>query len=235
MPGGKFPAAHQLKHLRLQIEQTERVGDVRAALADGFGNFFLCQIVGFCHRVQAFGFFNRIEVLALHVLDDREEHILPVGQFPDDAGHLFQTGRSGRSVAALPCDDLVPLAGRPDDDRLDDAVLFDRGGHVVQFLFIECLAGLCGVRFDLVDPDGFNASGRFCGIAFHSRFNIREEGIQTFSQSGVPFLSRHPIPPPGSGIHPRIHCMLPRRGSADHTGRSAYQNSVPRQAGRSAE
>src|SRR3546814_9138524 len=57
--------------------------------------------------VQRFGFFQRVEIGALDVLDQRHRHrALFVERF-DDGRHAFQTGLLGRAPAPFARDDLV--------------------------------------------------------------------------------------------------------------------------------
>ena len=59
-------------HLRRQLRQPHHVGDVAAALADFLGDVFLAAFEFVGERVIALRLFHRIEVFALHVLDDHD-------------------------------------------------------------------------------------------------------------------------------------------------------------------
>jgi hypothetical protein len=58
-------------------------------------------------------FLQRVEILALDVLDERHRHRGLVGHDADDGGHVVQAGHLRRPPAALAGDDLVTqrLAG----------------------------------------------------------------------------------------------------------------------------
>ena len=71
-------------------------------------------------------FFERPQVLALNVLDERNLDNLGVVDFPDHDRELPKPDAHGRLVAALTGDDLIPAAALPDNQRLDDALLGDR-------------------------------------------------------------------------------------------------------------
>ena len=65
--------------------------------------------------MQRLGLFERRQVLALKVLDQRQLHDLGVVDFADDDRHLAQADLHGGVVAALAGDDLVAAQPLPDD------------------------------------------------------------------------------------------------------------------------
>ena len=92
--GGEAPVdEHRLDRIG-QREQSQRIGDRRAALAEAPRQIFLREAVLIDQARKAGGFFDRIEVLALQVLDDRDfERIAVVG---------FAHDRRNRRLAAAP-------------------------------------------------------------------------------------------------------------------------------------
>ena len=105
-------------------------------------------------RFVALGFFDGVKVFALEVFDERELGHLAVIRLDDDGGHFGKTGDARGAPAALARDDLI-VAGRKaaDRQRLDNAVLADGIGQILQSLFIEVAARLIGVGFDLRDGE----------------------------------------------------------------------------------
>ena len=70
------------------------------------------------------------------------------------AGIVVETGEPRRAPAALAGDQLVPVRSeRADEDRLEDAVLADRRGQLVERRLVEGEPRLLGVRLDAVDGD----------------------------------------------------------------------------------
>ena len=70
------------------------------------------------------------------------------------AGIVASPGLAGRAPAALAGDELVAvLAERPDEDRLEDAVLADRRRQLVERLLVEDHPRLVRVRLDPIDGD----------------------------------------------------------------------------------
>ena len=80
------------------------------------------------------------------------------------AGIVCEPGQARRAPAAFAGDDLVRVrAERPDEDRLEDAVLADRRGQLVERLLLEDHARLLGVRLDPVDRDDAHADATASG------------------------------------------------------------------------
>ena len=97
--------------------------------------------------VDALRFFQRIEVFALDVLDQRHRR----GGLVVDVAHQhrdrLEAGQLRRAEAALAGDDLVAhraieLADRAHQHRLHDALALDRGGQFVQRAFVHARARL---------------------------------------------------------------------------------------------
>ena len=104
---------------------------------------------------------ERVELLALEVLDDRLlEHRGVVGD-PDDRGDRLEPDAPRRAPAALARDQLVAVAARPrDQHRLEHADLADRVGERGERLLVEVLARLLRVRPDRRDRDLLRARRR---------------------------------------------------------------------------
>ena len=100
---------------------------------------------------------DRIEVLALQVLDERQLEPLLVVEVADDRRDAVQTGRRRRADAPLAGDELVAVEGLRHEDRLEDAVLADAGderGHLgIAEIAARLLSGSAGCwRGDLDRP-----------------------------------------------------------------------------------
>ena len=99
----------------------------------------------------ASGLFDRREVRALQVFNERQLHRLFVVGLDDDDGHLAEPRHARSAPSSLARDDLI-VAGvqKPDSQRLDDAVLPDGIGKGSQLLLVEALARLEPVRLDFL-------------------------------------------------------------------------------------
>ena len=104
--GRELAVAHQRLHRLGQLQQPHQVGDIRPALADDLRHLLL-RVIALLHQRDIAGrFLDRIEVGALHVLDDGEFERLHVGRIDDGDRHLVQAGALRRAPAPLAGDDL---------------------------------------------------------------------------------------------------------------------------------
>ena len=93
--------------------------------------------------LDAAGFFQRVEVLALDVLDQRHRQRGLVGDLAHQAGHLDEPGDLRRAPAPFAGDDLVRVLGhRPHHDRLHHALGLDRGSELLQRARVHARARL---------------------------------------------------------------------------------------------
>ena len=152
-PADNWPRAHQRLHRLGQLQQPHHVGDMRPALADDLRHLLL-RVIALLHQRDVAGrLLDRIEVGALHVLDDGEFERLHVGRLDDRDRHLVQAGALRRAPAPLAGDDLVVVrrAGCAHHDRLDDAALLDRLGELVEFGLGEIAARVARIGLEIFD------------------------------------------------------------------------------------
>src|SRR3972149_2131768 len=100
-----------------------RSGDGRPALAELLRHHLVRVVVGVDERLQPIRLFERRQVLALQVLDQRELHRLGVGGLADDAGGLTHAGLNGGAVPSLAGDDLMEVTYLSDEKGLENAPL----------------------------------------------------------------------------------------------------------------
>ncbi len=82
--------------------------------------------------VERLGLFERRQVLALQVLDERQLHDLDVVDVPHHDGHFAKPRLRRGVVPALAGDDLKTAAALTHDQRLDDPFLGHRGDELRQ-------------------------------------------------------------------------------------------------------
>ncbi len=135
MPGRQRALFKTAPHRRRQRQEPQRVGDVAAALADGFGNAGLA-VAEFAREASiGLGLFERREVFALQVFDQRDFERFRIAELPDDDRDLVQPNSLRGAPAALAGDQLEirrPVGDRPHEQGLDDTFLADRLGEPVQ-------------------------------------------------------------------------------------------------------
>ena len=106
-----------------EVEQPQRVGDRRAGAPDARRDLVLAEPELLDELAVGVGRLERVEVLALEVLDERELELLAVGELADDGRDALEAGGLGGAEAPLAGDELVAVDRLGDEDRLEDAVL----------------------------------------------------------------------------------------------------------------
>ena len=129
----------------LQRRQLQAGIDVRLALAGLLGHH-VGRVAVLAHQhFEPFGLFERMQVLALQVLDDLDFQRFGVAQVAHDRRHGGFAGQLGCAEAAFAGDHFkegnagVDM-GRAQQDRLCHAMLGDAGGQVGQRRVIKDLA-----------------------------------------------------------------------------------------------
>ena len=132
-----------------QVEQAQQVRHGRARAADGFGDLLVGQVEFRDQPAEGERFFQRIQVLALDVLDERHRDRGFVAHVADDGRHVGEARDLRGAPAALAGDDLVALrfagrrrAERAHDDRLHDALGLDGVGEFGEGFLAHVLARL---------------------------------------------------------------------------------------------
>ncbi len=146
--------------------------------------------------------FERIEVLALNVLDERDRDRCLVGNVPDDGRDLPQPRHLCRPPAALTRDDLVALclagsgrSDRPDHDRLHHALRLDGVGQLLQRFRPHVHPGLVAAPLQQIERqlrqllarrgNCGRRGGRCRGNLGHVRRGPAEQVSQTATERGL--------------------------------------------------
>jgi len=91
--------------------------------------------------------FDRIEILALDILDQRNFQRLRLVEITDDRGDAVELRPLRRSPAPLARDDLIAInAGRANNDRLNDAARADAVGQLLQRTLVKVASRLVRMR-----------------------------------------------------------------------------------------
>jgi hypothetical protein len=125
--GGEEAVTHVTLNARRQLEEAEGVCDGRPAFADPAGYLVMGKTEVLDQLLIGGRFIERVQVLALQVLDERLFQAGDVLDLTDEGGDRRETGTASCSVAAFSGDDLV-LAGSdlPHENRLENADDLDR-------------------------------------------------------------------------------------------------------------
>ena len=100
------------------------------------------------------GFFHRVQVGALDVLDNRDLENLGVIEVAQKNRNLVKFGNLRGPPAAFARNDLelaLLAGGRAHDQRLNDALFIDRRREILERVLVETAARLIGVGMDLFD------------------------------------------------------------------------------------
>ena len=124
-PSVRRPSATAAWTAGRELEQAQRVGDGRAGAPDAGRDVVLAEPELVDQLAVGVGRLDRVEVLALQVLDERELELVAIDELADDGRDAIEAGRLGRPEAALAGDELVAVDRLGDEDRLEDAVLGD--------------------------------------------------------------------------------------------------------------
>ena len=132
-----------------ELEHTQLVGNKALTLAQAFGQLLLCQIKSVYERTIAFRLFEKVQILALKVLDDcGNGRVLLLHIGADDAADRFIAEAFDCAQSSLAGNELIALTVHPDHKRLDKAHLLDRFGKLRNAVLIKALSGLIGIRDD---------------------------------------------------------------------------------------
>ena len=168
-------------HLRREVQQAHAIGHGCATLANLLCDVFLPQSKFASQPRKGPGFLDRVQILALQILDEREFEDILVGRFAHNDRRFGESDALRRAPAAFARDDFEAVAAPPDDQRLNDAVLFDALDELVDRLVGKVCARLERRRHDLSERHMLHALAIFNGGC--RRHDMRlDEGAEAFSE-----------------------------------------------------
>jgi hypothetical protein len=127
MPHVDFPAHQELLRWRCELQQAQQVRCRGPRAANGVGRLLVRHRELVNQALQTERFLERVEVLALDVLDQRHGQRGFVRDMPDQGRHLAQACHLRRSPAPLAGNDFVTvIADRAHKDRLHEPLHPDR-------------------------------------------------------------------------------------------------------------
>ena len=184
--------ADQDLDFRRKIQQSQQVSDMAARLVDELAQFLLGVAIILDEAAIGLRFLDRVQILALDILDQGDFERLLVAELADDGGDFVQPRLLRRAPAPLAGDDLEAMAVRTDDDRLDDASRLDRLGELGQRFLVEDAARLARMWLDARDRDHLHraAGGRALRPVANRRLllDLAEQGGEAAAEPRGPFL-----------------------------------------------
>ncbi len=166
-----------------QRQKPHRIGDVAAAFAERAAELFLRVTEFLDEPAIALAFFDRVEVLALDVLDQRDLGRAAIVHLADDHRNLVQLRRLRCTPAPLAGENLVASRIRriaAHEDRLQNAFLAHRLGQGFEILGIEMPPRLEPARLHLLDRQRAQI---VLFLLRRRRFVIAEERRQTAAEA----------------------------------------------------
>ena len=145
---GQSPVGDRGLDTRSEIEQAQCVRDRRARAPHTGREPILGEPEFVDELAIGIGGFDRVEILALEVLDQSEFELMAIGKLANQSGDAIKTGRLGRPEAPLTSDELVAVDRLSHEDRLKDAVLGDARRERGKTVGIEPLTWLVRVGLD---------------------------------------------------------------------------------------
>ena len=147
MARSHFAALQHVLHILRQIQKPQCIRDRRAGFAHCFCNLLLRELEVIHQHLVAVCFFQRLQILTLQVLNQRQLHHFAVRQVADNRRYGRQPCHARSTPASLTRNDLI-AAGKQwaHQDRLQNAVLRNRIRQFGHRAVIKALARLRTVR-----------------------------------------------------------------------------------------
>ena len=180
-----------------QIQQAQQVGGGTARAAHSLCSLLMGQAKLLDQTSKALRLFQRVQVFALNVLDQRHGSSSFIRDFAHQHRHLGQTCDMRGTKTALTGNDFVlarmlALAELAHQNRLHDALHLDAFGQFIQRAFIHARARLvlaCHHHIERQCAGQISRSTAHSACFFFADLGA-QQGFQTTSQA-LGFLSHH--------------------------------------------
>jgi len=160
MPHRKAMLGQQKLDIPGEPKKPQHVRDGCAVLARALCNLLVAEFVVAHQALERVGNLDRVEVLALDILDECDLHEAIIGVILDNDWDLREAGDLGGAPSAFTGDQLVATDGRAHDQGLDDAVLANGLSEFSQAVCLETAARLERVWVDLINRNAQGPWGR---------------------------------------------------------------------------
>jgi hypothetical protein len=138
----------------LQLQQSDGVRNRRAVFTGTFRDGFLRQLKFVHQTFECAGRFNRIQIFALDVFNERHFQRQLVRNLPNDRGDSLQSGALRCTPPAFARDKLKAIPYGSNDHGLNDAACLNGTRQLIQSFFAKAGARLIWTGIDQVDIDG---------------------------------------------------------------------------------
>ena len=180
MPHGQPPGNQIFFDAARQFEKPQCVGHRLAALAHAFSDLFLGESELIGQPREAVRLFDRIKVLPIQVLNERNLQRLGVGNFPDNRRNFFKSSFFRSPPPALSDYQLISIFAYLDYNWLEHSVLPNRPFKLFKLFVVKIFSGLLTAGLDLVNEKIQRPPGRLS--LRNPGFEIGNQGFNSFSQ-----------------------------------------------------
>ena len=142
---GMAGAAEKLYGLGRELQQPQLVGHRRLGLADLPGHRLLAQAGSVDKGLEGLSLLPEVQIPPLDIFNERQQGGLLGVYIDDDTGYLTEPGQPGSPKPTLPGNELVAVGAAADGEGLEDTVLGNALGELLQTLLGKVLPGLVGV------------------------------------------------------------------------------------------
>ena len=167
-----------------EFEKADQVGDRRPIKTETARQLFLGDTVAGQVFAERGGLIDGIQVFALKVLDHRDLEDALIVEYENPSRQFMQLSFDTCPQPPFTGDELIAIADRPDQNRLEHAVLAQRIGQRRDFLGIELPARLIGVSVNLIDGD-LDQVARVKRSPFKSPFLAAEQCFESAPQASL--------------------------------------------------
>ena len=189
LPHEQFTCDELVLDRHCELQEAQRVGDVRAAAADLLREHLLRQLEILHEEGVGLCLLDDVEVLTLDVLDQGDLTDLGIVIFSHKCRYFFKSCFASGAQAALTRDELIALLRQaPDDQGLQDAVLADGLAEILERRLVEILARLIAVGPDLIGRDLLHLILRRRDLA------VLQERAESFAEAAVSLTHHAPSP-----------------------------------------
>ena len=143
------PTHHHLLYRLCELQQPQQIARRAARAADGIGRLLMGHPELVDEPLDGRCLLHRIQILALHVLDERHHQGCLVGHFAHDGRDLLEPRHLRGAPAPLAGDKFIAAIDRPHHDRLQHSLRVNGLGQLGERALIHP-----GSRLVAPGPDG---------------------------------------------------------------------------------
>src|SRR5687767_15728705 len=143
--GAELTLLYRFEYDCRQLEDSQKRGDRRAILPDRIGDLCVREPKLVREAPISTRLLDGVQVRSLKILDKRQRQQRSIVDIANDCRDVFPAKPGRRTEAPLTGDELVPIPGRADRDRLEKPRRLERRLQLGELRFVELAARLVRV------------------------------------------------------------------------------------------